>query len=226
MSARAPTARMTSAWRSCSAASTESSSANEKLRRGLLRGVDAPLCARAALSLPTRTTPARAGSRQPRPRGPSPPTTGARRHYSTIVPPMSAVSAIPYLIPWDAALLASAPATLLGREIPVERLTRVHFAAHRSGGAGARRGRLRQDGPGARVGARGARRAHPGAQGLHVRAARHSADPDGGGARQDRHVGGDRFAGAGVAAAEDGAHRRRSAPACRGSRARRRSSTT
>ena len=38
---------------------------------------------------------------------------------------MSAVSAIPYLIPWDAALLASAPAPVYGREIPMERMTRV-----------------------------------------------------------------------------------------------------
>ena len=38
---------------------------------------------------------------------------------------MSAVSAIPYLIPWDAALLATAPSPVLGREIPIERLTRV-----------------------------------------------------------------------------------------------------
>ncbi len=38
---------------------------------------------------------------------------------------MSAVSAIPYLIPWDAALLASAPTELVGRAIPLERLTRA-----------------------------------------------------------------------------------------------------
>ena len=38
---------------------------------------------------------------------------------------MSGVSAIPYLIPWDAALLATAPDKVLGREIPLERLTRV-----------------------------------------------------------------------------------------------------
>jgi ATP-dependent Clp protease ATP-binding subunit ClpC len=38
---------------------------------------------------------------------------------------MSAVSAIPYLIPWDVALLACAPQRVLGREIPVERVTRV-----------------------------------------------------------------------------------------------------
>jgi ATP-dependent Clp protease ATP-binding subunit ClpC len=34
-------------------------------------------------------------------------------------------AAIPYLIPWDAALLASAPATVLGRAIPLERITRT-----------------------------------------------------------------------------------------------------
>jgi ATP-dependent Clp protease ATP-binding subunit ClpC len=38
---------------------------------------------------------------------------------------MSAVSAIPYLIPWDAPLLSTAPAKLLGREIPLDRLTRA-----------------------------------------------------------------------------------------------------
>jgi ATP-dependent Clp protease ATP-binding subunit ClpC len=38
---------------------------------------------------------------------------------------MSAVSAIPYLIPWDAALLATAPTEVRGRAIPLERLTRA-----------------------------------------------------------------------------------------------------
>src|SRR4051812_13905511 len=38
---------------------------------------------------------------------------------------MSAVSAIPYLVPWDAALLASAPAPVIGREMPLERVTRA-----------------------------------------------------------------------------------------------------
>ncbi|HEX4462077.1 MAG TPA: hypothetical protein VIA18_29065, partial [Polyangia bacterium] len=38
---------------------------------------------------------------------------------------MSAVSAIPYLVPWDAALLASAPSPVYGREIPMERMTRI-----------------------------------------------------------------------------------------------------
>ena len=38
---------------------------------------------------------------------------------------MSAVSAIPYLIPWDAPLLSTAPTQVLGREIPLERITRV-----------------------------------------------------------------------------------------------------
>jgi ATP-dependent Clp protease ATP-binding subunit ClpC len=38
---------------------------------------------------------------------------------------MSALSAIPYLVAWDGALLASAPAEVLGRELPLERLTRA-----------------------------------------------------------------------------------------------------
>lgn len=38
---------------------------------------------------------------------------------------MSAVSAIPFVVPWDAALLATAPATVYGREISLERMTRA-----------------------------------------------------------------------------------------------------
>src|SRR6266542_2989215 len=38
---------------------------------------------------------------------------------------MSALSAIPYLVPWDMSLLATAPAAVLRREIPLDRLTRT-----------------------------------------------------------------------------------------------------
>jgi ATP-dependent Clp protease ATP-binding subunit ClpC len=38
---------------------------------------------------------------------------------------MSALSAIPYLVPWDKSLLATAPAAVLGRDIPLDRLTRA-----------------------------------------------------------------------------------------------------
>lgn len=38
---------------------------------------------------------------------------------------MSAVSAIPYLIPWDAALLATAPTEVRGRAVTLERVTRA-----------------------------------------------------------------------------------------------------